>query len=228
MTESTRIPRRRKSKGDGQFMFSALILVLVIASLLGMYFYLEDHLEDQKNQNKLEVEVIKEKIGRIEGKLSITDEDSAQNMATITDQITLLDDFARTQIDRLWQNRIRKTDGYLVRFTNLENSNTSNENNIKTLKSQINGLDDKIKSIDNKVQLAEDLQFKITLLSNELNKQKKILENNSESLDAIDQYRRQNNQKITEVLNRLNNLSRELDEIEAELNSLNLTQENNE
>tara|TARA_A100001037_G_scaffold241512_1_gene221707 strand:- start:259 stop:945 length:687 start_codon:yes stop_codon:yes gene_type:complete len=228
MTESTRIPRRRKSKGDGQFMFSALILVLVIASLLGMYFYLEDHLEDQKNQNKLEVEVIKEKIGRIEGKLSLTDEDSAQNMATITDQITLLDDFARTQIDRLWQNRIRKTDGYLVRFTNLENSNTSNENNIKTLKSQINGLDDKIKSIDNKVQLAEDLQFKITLLSNELNKQKKILENNSESLDAIDQYRRQNNQKITEVLNRLNNLSRELDEIEAELNSLNLTQENNE
>ena len=104
MTESTRIPRRRKSKGDGQFMFSALILVLVIASLLGMYFYLED----QKNQNKLEVEVIKEKIGRIEGKLSITDEDSAQNMATITDQITLLDDFARTQIDKLWQNRIRK------------------------------------------------------------------------------------------------------------------------
>ena len=89
-------------------------------------------------------------------------------------------------------------------------------------------MDDKIDSINDKVQLAEDLQFKITLLSNELNKQKKILENNSESLDAIDQYRRQNNQKITEVLNRLNNLSRELDEIEGELNSLNLTQENNE
>ena len=83
-------------------------------------------------------------------------------------------------------------------------------------------------SINDKVQVAEDLQLKITLLSNELNKQKKILENNSESLDAIDQYRKQNNQKITEVLNRLNNLSRELDDIEAELNSLNLTQENNE
>jgi len=224
MTESTRIPRRRKSKGDGQFMFSALILVLVIASLLGMYFYLED----QKNQNKLEVEVIKEKIERIEGKLSITDEDSAQNMATITDQITELDEFARIEIDRLWQNRRRPTDGYLARFTKLENSITSNQNNIKTLKSQINGLDDKIDSINNKLQVAEDLQLKITLLSNELNKQKKILENNSESLDAIDQYRKQNNQKITEVLNRLNNLSRELDDIEAELNSLNLTQENNE
>ena len=223
MTESTRIPRRRKSKGDGQFMFSALILVLVIASLLGMYFYLED----QKNQNKLEVEVIKEKIERIEG--NITDEGSAQvsNMASLTEQFEELEDIVGREIDKFWRHR-QGPGGYNDTFKELKNSNSSNESNIKTLKSQINGLDDKIDSINDKVQLAEDLQFKITLLSNELNKQKKILENNSESLDAIDQYRRQNNQKITEVLNRLNNLSRELDEIEAELNSLNLTQENNE
>tara|TARA_B100000073_G_scaffold101563_2_gene80979 strand:+ start:5043 stop:5714 length:672 start_codon:yes stop_codon:yes gene_type:complete len=223
MTESTRIPRRRKSKGDGQFMFSALILVLVIASLLGMYFYLED----QKNQNKLEVEVIKEKIERIEG--NITDEGSAQvsNMASLTEQFEELEDLVGREIDKFWRHR-QGPGGYNDTFKELKNSNSSNESNIKTLKSQINGLDDKIDSINDKVQLAEDLQFKITLLSNELNKQKKILENNSESLDAIDQYRRQNNQKITEVLNRLNNLSRELDEIEAELNSLNLTQENNE
>jgi len=223
MTESTRIPRRRKSKGDGQFMFSALILVLVIASLLGMYFYLED----QKNQNKLEVEVIKEKIERIEG--NITDEGSAQvsNMASLTEQFEELEDLVGREIDKFWRHR-QGPGGYNDTFKELKNSNSSNESNIKTLKSQINGLDDKIDSINDKVQLAEDLQFKITLLSNELNKQKKILENNSESLDAIDQYRRQNNQKITEVLNRLNNLSRELDDIEAELNSLNLTQENNE
>ena len=223
MTESTRIPRRRKSKGDGQFMFSALILVLVIASLLGMYFYLED----QKNQNKLEVEVIKEKIERIEG--NITDEGSAQvsNMASLTEQFEELEDLVGREIDKFWRHR-QGPGGYNDTFKELKNSNSSNESNIKTLKSQINGLDDKIDSINDKVQLAEDLQFKITLLSNELNKQKKILENNSESLDAIDQYRRQNNQKITEVLNRLNNLSRELDEIEGELNSLNLTQENNE
>ena len=223
MTESTRIPRRRKSKGDGQFMFSALILVLVIASLLGMYFYLED----QKNQNKLEVEVIKEKIERIEG--NITDEGSAQvsNMASLTEQFEELEDLVGREIDKFWRHR-QGPGGYNDTFKELKNSNSSNESNIKTLKSQINGLDDKIDSINDKVQVAEDLQLKITLLSNELNKQKKILENNSESLDAIDQYRRQNNQKITEVLNRLNNLSRELDEIEAELNSLNLTQENNE
>ncbi len=223
MTESTRIPRRRKSKGDGQFMFSALILVLVIASLLGMYFYLED----QKNQNKLEVEVINEKIERIEG--NITDEGSTQvsNMASLTEQLETLDDLVRREIDKFWRHR-QGPGGYNDTFEELKNSNSSNESNIKTLKSQINGLDDKIDSINNKLQVAEDLQLKITLLSNELNKQKKILENNSESLDAIDQYRKQNNQKITEVLNRLNNLSRELDDIEAELNSLNLTQENNE
>ncbi len=223
MTESTRIPRRRKSKGDGQFMFSALILVLVIASLLGMYFYLED----QKNQNKLEVEVIKEKIERIEG--NITDEGSTQvsNMASLTEQFEELEDLVGREIDKFWRHR-QGPGGYNDTFKELKNSNSSNERNIKTLKSQINGLDDKIDSINNKLQVAEDLQLKITLLSNELNKQKKILENNSESLDAIDQYRKQNNQKITEVLNRLNNLSRELDDIEAELNSLNLTQENNE
>ena len=223
MTESTRIPRRRKSKGDGQFMFSALILVLVIASLLGMYFYLED----QKNQNKLEIEVIKEKIGRIEG--NITDEGSAQvsSMATLKGELDDFKDLVASEIDKFWVHR-QGPGGYNDTLKELKNSNISNEINIETLTSQINGLDEKVDSINEKVRLAEDLQLKITIVSNELNKQKKILENNSESLDAIDQYRKQNNQKITEVLNRLNNLSRELDDIEAELNSLNLTQENNE
>lgn len=216
MSESIRIPRRRNSKGNGQFMFSALILVLVIASLLSMYFYLEE----QKKQNKLEVEVIAEKIERIEDKLSITNEDSAQNMDTVSDQLSFID----KEVRKLWGHR----KGYLENFKKQENKLSSNEKSIKSLQSQVNGLDEKLDSINDKVQVAEDLQLKITLLSNELNKQKKILENNSESLDAIDQYRKQNNQKITEVLNRLNNLSRELDDIEAELNSLNLTQENNE
>ena len=216
MSESIRIPRRRNSKGNGQFMFSALILVLVIASLLSMYFYLEE----QKKQNKLEVEVIAEKIERIEDKLSITNEDSAQNMDTVSDQLSFID----KEVRKLWGHR----KGYLENFKKQENKLSSNEKSIKSLQSQVNGLDEKLDSIHDKVQVAEDLQLKITLLSNELNKQKKILENNSESLDAIDQYRKQNNQKITEVLNRLNNLTRELDDIEAELNSLNLTQENNE
>tara|TARA_Y100001970_G_scaffold289654_1_gene420732 strand:- start:1115 stop:1765 length:651 start_codon:yes stop_codon:yes gene_type:complete len=216
MSESIRIPRRRNSKGNGQFMFSALILVLVIASLLSMYFYLEE----QKKQNKLEVEVIAEKIERIEDKLSITNEDSAQNMDTVSDQLSFID----KEVRKLWGHR----KGYLENFKKQENKLSSNEKSIKSLQSQVNGLDEKLDSINDKVQVAEDLQLKITLLSNELNKQKKILENNSESLDAIDQYRKQNNQKITEVLNRLNNLTRELDDIEAELNSLNLTQENNE
>ena len=80
--------------------------------------------------------------------------------------------------------------------------------------------------MNEKIQLAEDLQLKITLLTNELNKQKKILEENEETLGAIDQYRIQNNQKITEVLNRLNNLSRELEDIESDLNALSPTGSN--
>ena len=52
MSDGTRIPPRRKSKGDGQFMFSALILVLVVASLLGMYFYIEDQ-KNKSTKNKI-------------------------------------------------------------------------------------------------------------------------------------------------------------------------------
>ena len=55
------------------------------------------------------------------------------------------------------------------------------------------------------------------MLSNELNKQKKILDENNDNLDAIDKYRIQNNQKVTEILTRLNNLSRELEDIQESL-----------
>ena len=111
MSESTRIPPRRKSKGDGQFMFSALILVLVVASLLGMYFYIED----QKNKNSEAVEVIAGKVQNIESKLSITNEDSAQNMDTVTDQISFLD----KEVRKLWGHRR----GYLENFKNQEKIN---------------------------------------------------------------------------------------------------------
>tara|TARA_B100000965_G_C19434033_1_gene687778 strand:+ start:122 stop:772 length:651 start_codon:yes stop_codon:yes gene_type:complete len=216
MSESIRIPPRRKSKGDGQFMFSALILVLVIASLLGMYLYMED----QNNLSKAEVKLIAGKVENIENKLSITNEDSAQNMDTVTDQIAFLD----KEVRKLWAHR----KGYLDNFEKQGTQINTNENSIKDLKSQIMGVEDRLGSLDEKIELAEDLQLKITLLTNELNKQKKVLEENEQTLEAIDQYRIQNNQKITELLNRLNNLSREIDDIESYLNSLKLAGENNE
>ena len=113
-------------------------------------------------------------------------------------------------------------------FKKQENKLNSNEKSIKNLKSQVTGVDDKLGSLNEKIQLAEDLQLKITLLTNELNKQKKVIEENEQALGAIDQYRIQNNQKITEVLNRLNNLSRELEDIESDLNALNPSGGNNE
>ena len=196
-------------------MFSAMILVLVVASLLAMYFYIED----QKNKSSEAVEVIAGKVQNIESKLSITNEDSAQNMDTVTDQISFLD----KEVRKLWGHR----KGYLDNFKENDKRINSNEKSIKNLKSQITGVDDKLGSLNEKIQLAEDLQLKkITLLTNELNKQKKILEDNEETLGAIDQYRIQNNQKITEVLNRLNNLSRELEDIESDLNALSPTGSN--
>jgi hypothetical protein len=197
-------------------MFRAFILVLVVASLLGMYFYIED----QKNKNNASVEIIAGKVQNIENKLSITNEDSAQNMDTVTDQISFLD----KEVRKLWAHR----KGYIDNFKNQESQLNSAEKSIKNLKSQITGVDDRLGSLNEKIQLAEDLQLKITLLTNELNKQKKVIEENEEALDAIDQYRIQNNQKITEVLNRINNLSRELADIESDLNALSSSVGNNE
>ena len=208
MSQPTRIPPRRKSKGDGQFMFSALLIVIVIACLLGMYFYIE---EQKKSNNEALTAVVK-KIEVIEGKLSITNEDSEQNMETMTDQIAFLD----KEVRKLWGHR----KGYLDNFKKQETKSSQNERNLQTLKAVSTGLEDQLSSINQKIQLAEDLQLKITLLTNELNKQKQVIETNQSSIDAVDSYRIQNNQKVADVLNRLNGLTRDLQAIETELKAI--------
>ena len=205
MSQPTRIPPRRKSSGDSQTLFSALILVIVFASLAGMYFYLEG----QRKANEEVLNSIADKVRVIEDKLSITNEDSEQNMQTVLDQIKFID----TEVRKLWGHR----KGYLDSIKKQENKTAANDRSIKQLGSKSTNLEDKIDSINNKIELAEDLQLKITMLTNELNKQKQILDDNGENLDAIDRYRIQNNQKVTEILTRLNNLSRELDEIQKSL-----------
>ena len=205
MSQPTRIPPRRKSSGDSQTLFSALILVIVFASLAGMYFYLEG----QRKANEEVLNSIADKVRVIEDKLSITNEDSEQNMQTVLDQIKFID----TEVRKLWGHR----KGYLDSIKKQENKTAANDRSIKQLGSKSTNLEDKIDSISNKIELAEDLQLKITMLTNELNKQKQILDDNGENLDAIDRYRIQNNQKVTEILTRLNNLSRELDDIQESL-----------
>ena len=189
-------------------MFSALLIVLVIASLLGMYFYIEE----QKNSNIEALAAVGEKIEIIEGKLSITNEDSEQNMETMTDQVAFLD----KEVRKLWGHR----KGYLDNFKKQETKSSKNEKNLQNLKAVSTGLEDQLSSINQKIQLAEDLQLKITLLSNELNKQKQAIEINQSSIDAVDSYRIQNNQKVADVLNRLNSLTRDLQAIENELKVL--------
>jgi|TARA_B100002052_G_scaffold209535_1_gene191614 chromosome segregation ATPase len=189
-------------------MFSALLIVIVIACLLGMYFYIEE----QKISNSEALAAVGEKIEVIEGKLSITNEDSEQNMETMTDQIAFLD----KEVRKLWGHR----KGYLDNFKKQETKSSQNEKNLQTLKAVSTGLEDQLSSINQKIQLAEDLQLKITLLTNELNKQKQVIETNQSSIDAVDSYRIQNNQKVADVLNRLNGLTRDLQAIETELKAI--------
>ena len=215
MSQPTRIPRRRKTNGSSQFLFSALILVGVIASLVGMYFFMEE----QKSLNEKQLATLEEKVEVIEDALSITNEDSVQNMETMTDQISFLD----TEVRKLWGHR----KGYLDNFKKQTASSDSNTKKLTNISAKTNSLEDRLESLNQKIELAEDLQLKITMLTNELNKQKNVAEENTEALEAIDQYRLQNNQKISDVLNRLNALSREADEIEKELRRINsvLTEE---
>ena len=215
MSQPTRIPRRRKTNGSSQFLFSALILVGVIASLVGMYFFMEE----QKSLNEKQLATLEEKVEVIEDALSITNEDSVQNMETMTDQISFLD----TEVRKLWGHR----KGYLDNFKKQTASSDSNTKKLTNISAKTNSLEDRLESLNQKIELAEDLQLKITMLTNELNKQKNVAEENTAALEAIDQYRLQNNQKISDVLNRLNALSREADEIEKELRRINsvLTEE---
>ena len=208
MSQPTRIPPRRKSKGDGQVMFSALLVVIVMASLIGMYLYIEE----KSSGNNVALNEVADKIEVIEGKLSITNEDSEQNMETMTDQIAFLD----KEVRKLWAHR----KGYLDNFKKQENKLVQSEKNIRDLKAIATGLEDQLSAINQKIQLAEDLQLKITLITNELNKQKKVIEENQSAIDAVDAYRRQNNQKVADVLNRLNGLTRDLQAIEQELKAM--------
>ena len=80
-----------------------------------------------------------------------------------------------------------------------------------------NILDDRFDSVANKLELADDFQLKITILTDEINNLKEAIRENQEGLSAVDQYRLQNNQKLIDTLNRLNEVSRELEIIKEEL-----------
>ena len=76
------------------------------------------------------------------------------------------------EVRKLWGHR----KGYLDNFKKQETKSSQNERNLQNLKAVSSGLEDQLSSINQKIQLAEDLQLKITLLTNELNKQKEIME----------------------------------------------------
>ena len=61
-----------------------------------------------------------------------------------------------------------------------------------------------------------------------INKQKQVIETNQSSIDAVDSYRIQNNQKVADVLNRLNGLTRDLQAIETELKAIKEEEGSNE
>lgn len=229
MSQGPRVPRRRKTIGDSQSLFSALILVLVLASLVGMYFYIED----KNSQNNDKVAMLEKKIESIENVILVTDEDSDLNISKVNEKISDLNDkidiiedqMSQLEFEnrKLWDHRpdylkrFDKQDAYIEK---LDADIDKNSDQIINLADSTADLQINIDSLDQKIQLAEDLQLKITLLTNDVNNQKKLIDENTTSLDAIDQYRIQNNQKISDILNRLNSLAFEFDELKNDLEIL--------
>ena len=199
------VPPRRKSRSDNQPAFSAIILVIVMISIVGSYFFLQG----EKSSNQELMNSLSEKVRVIEDKLSITNEDSIQNMQTFSDQMAFLD----KEVRKLWDHR----KGYLNNFRELETKSKQNQDQINTLLGRSNILDDRFDSVANKLELADDFQLKITILTDEINNLKEAIRENQEGLSAVDQYRLQNNQKLIDTLNRLNEVSRELEIIKEEL-----------
>ena len=199
------VPPRRKSRSDNQPAFSAIILVIVMISIVGSYFFLQW----EKSSNQELMNSLSEKVKVIEDKLSITNEDSIQNMQTFSDQMAFLD----KEVRKLWDHR----KGYLNNFRELETKSKQNQGQINTLLGRSNILDDRFDSVANKLELADDFQLKITILTDEINNLKEAIRENQEGLSAVDQYRLQNNQKLIDTLNRLNEVSRELEIIKEEL-----------
>ena len=199
------VPPRRKSRSDNQPAFSAIILVIVMISIIGSYFFLQG----EKSSNQELMNSLSEKVRVIEDKLSITNEDSIQNMQTFSDQMAFLD----KEVRKLWDHR----KGYLNNFRELETKSKQNQDQINTLLGRSNILDDRFDSVANKLELADDFQLKITILTDEINNLKEAIQENQEGLSAVDQYRLQNNQKLIDTLNRLNEVSRELEIIKEEL-----------
>ena len=199
------VPPRRKSRSDNKPAFSAIILVIVMISIIGSYFFLQG----EKSSNQELMNSLSEKVRVIEDKLSITNEDSIQNMQTFSDQMAFLD----KEVRKLWDHR----KGYLNNFRELETKSKQNQGQINTLLGRSNILDDRFDSVANKLELADDFQLKITILTDEINNLKEAIRENQEGLSAVDQYRLQNNQKLIDTLNRLNEVSRELEIIKEEL-----------
>ena len=199
------VPPRRKSRSDNKPAFSAIILVIVMISIIGSYFFLQG----EKSSNQELMNSLSEKVRVIEDKLSITNEDSIQNMQTFSDQMAFLD----KEVRKLWDHR----KGYLNNFRELETKSKQNQDQINALLGRSNILDDRFDSVANKLELADDFQLKITILTDEINNLKEAIRENQEGLSAVDQYRLQNNQKLIDTLNRLNEVSRELEIIKEEL-----------
>ena len=202
-------PAYLKKKNSGG-LFVGFLYVLVFMSILALGIWLNF----ETNAKKKSLESIYQRLGVIEEQINIADEVNNDSLTDISASIQFLD----KEVRKLWDLSNKRNK---VNITKLIDTTNSINNSIKTIELSLKEASDRIKS--NKLIISETSQDLIDLSEN--NSQIKDLDTAIRSLEtqmilmddsvrALNNYKTQLNQTISEIQTQIYSESQNVLEIE--------------
>jgi hypothetical protein len=202
-------PAYLKKKNSGG-LFVGFLYVLVFMSILALGIWQNF----ETNAKKKSLESIYQRLGVIEEQINIADEVNNDSLTDISASIQFLD----KEVRKLWDLSNKRNK---VNITKLIDTTNSINNSIKTIELSLKEASDRIKS--NKLIISENSQDLINLSEN--NSQIKDLDTAIRSLEtqmilmddsvrALNNYRTQLNQTISEIQTQIYSESQNVLEIE--------------
>jgi hypothetical protein len=202
-------PAYLKKKNSGG-LFVGFLYVLVFMSILALGIWQNF----ETNAKKKSLESIYQRLGVIEEQINIADEVNNDSLTDISASIQFLD----KEVRKLWDLSNKRNK---VNITKLIDTTNSINNSIKTIELSLKEASDRIKS--NKLIISENSQDLINLSEN--NSQIKDLDTALRSLEtqmilmddsvrALNNYRTQLNQTISEIQTQIYSESQNVLEIE--------------
>ncbi len=194
-------------------LFLGFIFVLILSSILALALWI-NQISETNNET---IKGYEERIGILEEQLSIVDSVNTDSMTGIASQLQFLD----KEIRKLWDlsnkrnkvqiQEITKQVGVINKSIKLIEDTTgklslSNSNDIKVLTNKLSSIEAENKSID---KIYKDLKS--------LNTDFLLLE---ESIQAFDNYRKQNNEYIIQLQNKIRLLENNYQNLNSNSNVL--------